>query len=455
MAGRARTPASPLIAAAACAALALASLALPSGPTYDPYAWLIWGREIAHLDLVTSSGGASWKPLPALIDALLAPLGGGAPSAWLVVARAGALFAVFMAFSLAWRLAGPGTRALAGLVAAVSLAFTHEWVRDNGIGYAEGLMSAFGLLAIARHLDGRRGQAFALLVAAGLIRVEVWPFVFAYAAWLWFKGNRPRRSVLIAGALLIALLWFGGAWLGSGSLTASAGNALHRVPGTAGASPHPAVVVAREAYHMLPLPAWLGVAAAVALGIARERKLLVVAGAAATWTVLVAVMAEHGYAGLPRFLFMANALEAVLAGVGAAVIAEAAARAVAGFGIREAKAVAAAGIVVVFAFAAAPDAALLPAEGAAIDRAADSDTQLAVVVDRLGGGKAVFRCGRPTTPWYMVTALAWDLGVGVRHVHDRRVGSGAVVFVQGHQGWRVHMWCPRTSSPGRRRPSTP
>ncbi len=39
-----------------------------SQPLYDPWAWLIWGRELVHLDLDTGAG-PSWKPLPALIDA--------------------------------------------------------------------------------------------------------------------------------------------------------------------------------------------------------------------------------------------------------------------------------------------------------------------------------------------------------------------------------------------------
>src|SRR3954463_8926267 len=108
------------IAGAGCVLLAIASLVLPSGPTYDPYAWLIWGRDLAHLDLVTTAGGTSWKPLPAIIDAALTPLGGGAASGWLVVARAGALFAVFMAFRLAWRLAPRRGRWLAGTAAAAT-----------------------------------------------------------------------------------------------------------------------------------------------------------------------------------------------------------------------------------------------------------------------------------------------------------------------------------------------
>src|SRR3954452_12005034 len=138
---------SPLVPAMAiCLALAIASLALPSGPTYAPYAWLIWGRALVHLDLVTTGGGTSWKPLPAFIDALLTPLGGGAAAdGWLVIARAGALFALVLAFRLAWRLA-PSRHRVAGACGAATLLVTREWVRRNGVGDAGGLMTAFGLL---------------------------------------------------------------------------------------------------------------------------------------------------------------------------------------------------------------------------------------------------------------------------------------------------------------------
>ncbi len=38
----------------AIAVLTLTALSflIPSAPTYDPWAWIIWGREILHLDLV-------------------------------------------------------------------------------------------------------------------------------------------------------------------------------------------------------------------------------------------------------------------------------------------------------------------------------------------------------------------------------------------------------------------
>jgi hypothetical protein len=36
---------------AACLMLAGLSLLLPSEPSYDPLAWLVWGRELAYLHL--------------------------------------------------------------------------------------------------------------------------------------------------------------------------------------------------------------------------------------------------------------------------------------------------------------------------------------------------------------------------------------------------------------------
>jgi hypothetical protein len=47
----------------ACLVLAGLTLLWVSTPTYDPWAWIMWGREIVHVDLNTT-GGPSWKPLP-------------------------------------------------------------------------------------------------------------------------------------------------------------------------------------------------------------------------------------------------------------------------------------------------------------------------------------------------------------------------------------------------------
>ncbi len=67
-----------LVVVAACLVLGVLSLAFRSGLGYDPWAWLVWGRELTHLDLNTL-GGPSWKPLPVILIA---------PFTWLGAARA-------------------------------------------------------------------------------------------------------------------------------------------------------------------------------------------------------------------------------------------------------------------------------------------------------------------------------------------------------------------------------
>src|SRR3954470_18529933 len=100
----------------ALAVLALTALTflMPSAPTYDPWAWIVWGREVLHLDLSTV-GGPSWKPLPVLFTTPFALFGGLAPDLWLFVARAGTIAGVVLLFTLGRRLAG-----IAGGVAAAA-----------------------------------------------------------------------------------------------------------------------------------------------------------------------------------------------------------------------------------------------------------------------------------------------------------------------------------------------
>src|SRR2546429_6462860 len=112
-----------LVLAGAALAIAALSLLIPSTPSYDPWSWLVWGREIAHFDLVTT-GGPTWKPLPVIFTTVFSLFGSASPDLWLVVARAGALVAVAMTFKIAWRIsrgvnAGPGHPARGGRPAAV------------------------------------------------------------------------------------------------------------------------------------------------------------------------------------------------------------------------------------------------------------------------------------------------------------------------------------------------
>src|SRR3954452_3655131 len=90
---------------AGCFALAALSLILPSPPGKDPRAWIIWGREVAHLGLDTMSGSSS-RTLTELLTTQSSLFGAAAPQLWNLVVRAGALLAVLFAFRVASRLAG-------------------------------------------------------------------------------------------------------------------------------------------------------------------------------------------------------------------------------------------------------------------------------------------------------------------------------------------------------------
>jgi hypothetical protein len=414
--------------------LALASLALPSGVGYDVYSWLLWGRDLSHFGLSITGSGTSWKPLPALIDALLAPLGRNAAAGWLVIARAATLFAVVMAFRVAWRLSPRATRPLAGIVAAATLALTHEWFRREGVGNSEGLLVAFGLLAVDRHLDRKHGQAFALMVAGGLIRPEMWVFIAGYGLWLAWRTRGSARVAVAVGALAAPLLWFGGDWIGSGHLTTASDRALGSVGGSSPATAHPALAVAEQAVGMVPLPAWIAIVAGLLIALMRRRLTPVVAltACAVAWTAVVALMAQRGYPPLRRFVFMASALEAVAAGVGAAlIVARLAGRR------RIASAVLAVLAAAAFAYGTVPDARLVPGAAAGIDQIADRDSELANLVSDAGGPAAVLRCGTPRTSWYTVTALAWDLGVRADRVADEPTAGRSVRFLPKGDDWRV------------------
>ena len=271
-------------------ALAALTLLIPAAPDYDAWAYLTWGREVAHLDLSTDDGPA-FKPLPVAICALLSPLGDAAPEAWLVVVRAGAIAAVLLALSL-------GRRGVTPLSAAVALLLTGGFVRYAAGGDAEPLLVALALGAWTRHRAGRRDQALVLATLAALVRVETWPFVAAYAVAVlgW------RRALPLGAA--IAALWFGPELAGSGDLLRSAERASIPNPGAPAEADVPFLASLGDAAGLLPLPLVLG-----ALLATRDARVAVAGGAA--WCLLVAVMAELGFSGEARYAMPGAALIAV------------------------------------------------------------------------------------------------------------------------------------------------
>ncbi len=402
----------------ACVALAAASLLLSAGLTYDPWAWLVWGRNVADLDLVVGTA-PSWKPLPVVFTTVFSFAGEAAPALWLVASRAGALLAVAMAARLAARWCDCRLRWLAGLTAAAGLLIVHEYLRRAAVGNVEPLMVGLGLLAIERHLDGHGRQALVLGALAGLVRPEIWPFLGAYAIYLWF-ADRRSRALIVAALAVIPLCWFGGALWGSGDAL----QAQHVVttPGrpTAGAqTQHHGMRAFTDFAGMLPLAvvllAVLGLVLSLKPRSSQLRPVALAAAAAATWVTILAIMVERGFTVIPRYLFMPAAFVAILAGIGMA-------RAV---GLVGGRSLRLAGAVVIAVGAAAALSAgelgTLRADSRAVTSQADRDRDLAAAVELAGGAEAVLACGHPVTAWFEKTVLAWELGVDLPGVtgHDR------------------------------------
>ncbi|HEX6023329.1 MAG TPA: hypothetical protein VFZ00_15135, partial [Solirubrobacter sp.] len=298
-----------------CFALAALSLTLPSVPTYDPWAWLIWGREIAHLDLVTTTG-PSWKPLPVLFTIPFSLAGDdGAPLLWIVVARAGGILAYFMAYRLGKRLAGP----IAGLIAVVSLFLADEFIRNFARGNSEGMLVALSLWAIERHLDGRRRDAFLLGVAAALLRPEVWPFIALYGLYLIWLDRRVKTVALVLGSgLALVILWFVPEYFGSGDFLRAANRARQPNPDSAAFAEFPFLEVFNRSASVLTAPVYVGGAIAVAFALKDRSKKIALMMAAVSTVLMISVglMTQAGFAGNLRYIALPAAFVCVLAGAG-------------------------------------------------------------------------------------------------------------------------------------------
>ena len=304
-----------------CLALSAITLLFPSTPTYDPWAWILWGREITELDL-TTTGGPSWKPLPVLFTVPFSLFGEEtAPLLWVWIARAGALLALAMAFRVARRLVGGAAGVVAGLYAAAFLFSSFKYIRDAALGNSEALLAALALWAFERHLDGRRDHALYLGFAAALLRPEVWPFLGLYGLWLWFREPALRlRMAVLAG--LIPLLWFGPELWGSGDPFRAGSRANNPNPGSAAFADNPGLEVIRR-FNVVTIKPLL-VAALIAVvhaSVAWVRRrgegptmFLFLTGSA--WLLLVAAMTAGGFAGNQRYLIVTTAAACVLAGIG-------------------------------------------------------------------------------------------------------------------------------------------
>jgi hypothetical protein len=414
----------------ACLALGGLSLLTVSTPTYDPWAWIIWGREIAHGDLVTTLG-PSWKPLPVLFTTPFSLLGDdAAPGLWLVVARAGGLLAFAMAYRLGARLAGPW----AGAIAAGALVLADEFVRNFARGNSEGLLVALVLWAVERHLDGRRAHAFLLGFAAALLRPEVWPFWGLYGLWLLYQaweGAPPWREIaLVFGSGALALvLWFLPEYLGSGDWLRAAARARDPNPDSAAFAAFPFLEVFRRSAAVLMVPVYLGGVIATAVALWRRDTLRIALAAMATiLMVAVALMTQGGFAGNLRYIALPAALVCVLAGAGWVELVRGARRR---WSVLAASAAAAVAIAAWVPFVA-NDYSTLREDWDLIVKEADFyGPNLRAVIAKAGGEQRIESCGGVFSGPFQVQAVAWYL-----HLHGNQVsifpfGPGTVLAQGG------------------------
>jgi hypothetical protein len=344
--------------AGAALAVAALSLLLPSTPSYDPWAWLVWGREILHGSLHTP-GGPTWKPLPVVFTTVFALFGSAQPNLWLVVARAGAVLAAFMTFKLAarltwWlraeaaeRLGRSGSSVvdqlvdwapalLAGLIAAIGLVMSGNLLSDSALGYSEGVATAAILVGLERHLDGHPRQAFALGFVAALDRPEIWVFWGPYGLWLMWKDPGSRKLV-IGLAVLTLFLWFVPQKWGGGSFTSGVSRAQHPRKNSAAFASCPfCTELADHAWTLvllrIKLAAILVMAVAggllgralaarrrLALVGVRERALaaLVACGLFGyAWWILIALETQAGFSGNDRYLVIGSGFIEICGGAG-------------------------------------------------------------------------------------------------------------------------------------------
>jgi hypothetical protein len=442
---------------AAALVIAALSLLIPSTPSYDPWSWLIWGREIVHLKLHTT-GGPTWKPLPVVFTTVFAPFGKAAPDLWLVVARAGAVMAVVMVFKVSTRLIrellgglgrGSWARApwpvlLAGVLAAGSLISSRGFISDNALGYSEGLMTALVLLAIDRHLSGARRQAFVVGFVAALDRPELWLAWGPYGLYLWWKDPGARKLVIGLFAL-IPVLWFLPEYWGSGHFFRGvnrAHNPRSNSPAFAkcpfctelGKHAWPTVLLRVKAAGLIAM-------AVAAVGLWRQRAtwwpvrfespgqrgragLVLIGLGGIAWWVLIGVLTQAGFSGNDRYLILGAALVAIAGGVGwgwaAASLGRLLARAPGGAALAGGRGSVLAGglgaLAVVVVLMALPPwiggiIVDIPATHRALVYQARLRTDMTRAVNAVGGPAKVEQCGTAMTEGFQVPLLAWTLGV--------------------------------------------
>jgi hypothetical protein len=430
-------------------------------PSYDAYGWLVWGRQTLHLNL-DLGGAPSWKPLPYLFSVPYALAGHYQLWLWMITAVSVALAGPVFAGRIAFRLSGgnelrhdpAALRRYAPYVGAVfagaGVLGLEDYFHYILSAQSDPMLVTFVLGAVDMFLIGRYRWTLVLGVLAALGRPEVWPFLGLFMLWAWFKVP-GIRWMLVAGVAVIAFVWFGiptitnGRPNISGELAKLSPRALkhNRLSGT----------ISR--FHELQyLPMWIAALVAVALAAVRRNwEVLALAVGAVGWVIVEIAFAYHGWPALPRYMFEAAAIAAVLAGVAVSWVLSDLPRMRAGV-----PAWAGFVLVAILAVTLIPGAiARMRTERRDLRHERGRTHQIALLqgaTNRLGGSRHVLNCGQPVTDVGYVSALAWlyhtnvgSVGGLQQHVEAAELRNPLrpkVLFKPLTQGgWGIQPWHTR------------
>ena len=411
-------------------------------PGFDPYGWLVWGRQTLSWNLDTNAA-PSWKPLPYLFTVPFAVFGRFQMHLWMFTSVAVSLSGAVFAARIAWRMVRPlRPEAPAGAVVAAAVAALGVLGLDGYSHYvlsaqSDPMIVALLLGAIDFQLAGSPRAALVFGTLAGLGRPEVWPFLGLYGVWLWRRDPRLRPLIAGCGAATL-LLWFGIPALTSrtpfvaASNAQGSGRALHgtKVLGTIGrflGLEEPGIELA-------------ALAGVVLAYLRRDRTTLLLAAGVIGWVLIEIAFALHGWPGLARYMFEAAAVMVVIAAVAVGRL------------LAEAPSLPGPGVWLAPLLALLAAASLLPAlVSQASTESKDLKAQrartvlinrLAKEVSRLGGPARLRACGAPLTRLEDQTMLAWTLHdnvsrVGFKYSNAIARGAPVVTFTPGRHGWKI------------------